>query len=573
MNLRPIGVDLGTTNTVAAAVNASGHTEVLRTREGESQIPSVVLFADERTVVGREAQLRGRAHPDRLAACAKRWLGRSVFDQQIGGEFLSPEVIAACILEQAKREWIGPDDRQSRVVIAVPAHFNETQRHATAMAAEMAGLHLLDLVNEPIAAALAFAEDAPLFSIADAHSGPRAILVFDLGGYTFEATLLSVRPGEMTMVATDHDSFLGGHDWDLRLADLLAEPFIRSRGVDPRESPLELDRLTQRSVQIKHALGVRSHAAVRLAFGGESDIIRITRGQFENATADLVERSGVLCDRLLQRAGLNWARVSQVLLVGGATRMPMIRRMLARRLGRDPDDRVCPEEAVARGAAIYAARALRGSGPLPALRITSTSTHSLGIEGVNPETGQRVNKVLIPKGTPLPVQITREFFAKSDSQRTIVFNVLEGENSHPSGCAKIGVVILRNLPPDVSNEWPIEVTYEYSQSGRLSVDARVRYTDCCVHLETVRPAGVSQTHVAQWKEVVTALAGLPAYRRVRAWERAADHAGPPVVAGWPEPVGVQAFLHRMMPFVFSHAHAGGSCRRSGGGRPAGKKEG
>ena len=554
MNSRAIGFDLGTTNTVAAAVNAAGHTEILRTREGESQIPSVVLYADERTIVGREAQLRGRAHPERLAACAKRLLGQSWYDHAIAGESLPPEVIQACVLEQAKREWIAGDKRQCRVAIAVPAHFNENQRHATAIAAEMAGLHLLDLVNEPIAAALAFAEDAPLFSIADAHSDPRAVLVYDLGGYTFEATLLSIRPGEMTMVATDHDSFLGGHDWNQRLADLLAEHFVRSHGVDPRDAPPTLDLLVQRSIQIKHALGVRSHAAAHLEIGGRSETIQITRSQFENATTDLVERTGLICDRLLQRAGCDWSRVSQVLLVGGATRMPMIRGLLAQRLGRSADDRVCPEEAVARGAALYAAGVLGGRGQPPALQVISTSTHSLGIEGVSEETGERINKVLIPRGTPLPAKVTREFFAKSNAQRSITFNILEGEDLQAARCARIGRVTLRDLPADVSDQWPIEVTYEYSPSGQLGVDARVRYTDCAVHLETVRPAGVSQAHVAQWRKAVTALAGFSAYRAVRDWERAAESAGPVAVAGLPpagpEPAGVQAFLRRMMPFLF-----------------------
>ena len=555
MNLRPIGIDLGTTNTVVAAVNAAGHTEVLRTREGESLIPSVVLFDDERTIVGREAQLRGRAHPGRLAACAKRLLGKSFYDQRIGGESIPPEVIQACILRQASRDWLGQDGRQSRVVIAVPAHFNETQRHATAMAAEMAGLHLLDLVNEPIAAALAFAEDAPLFSIAETHSGPRAVLVFDLGGYTFEATLLSVRPGEMTMVATDHDSFLGGHDWDLRLADLLAERLIRKHGRDPRDVPQHLDQLVQRAIQLKHALTVRSHASTHLSCGGEIETIDVGRRQFEDATVDLVERAGQLCDRLLERAGLSWRRVSQVILVGGATRMPMIRRMLADRLGRDPDNRVNPEDAVARGAAIYAAQAISGSGKPPALQVTSTSTHSLGIEGFDQETGRRVNKILIPRGTALPVKMTREFLARSNPERTIMIHVLEGESSHVSRCARIGLLMLRDLPPDASEPWPIEVTYEYSQSGRLTVDARVRYTDCTVHLETVRPAGVSQVHIAQWKQAVTALAGCDVYRKVRSWERAAEVPGPLVVAGLPtaapkaESEGVLAFLRRMMPFL------------------------
>lgn len=556
MNSRIIGIDLGTTNTVVAAVNPAGHTEILRTREGESLIPSVVLFDDEKTIVGREAQLRGRAHPDRLAACAKRLMGTAFYDHPIGGESIPPEVIQACILQQVKREWVSQDDRQNRAVIAVPAHFNEAQRHATTMAAEMSGLRLLELVTEPIAAALAFAEDAPMFSIVDSQSAPRAVLVFDLGGYTFEATLLSIRPGEMTMVATDHDSFLGGHDWDLRLVDMLAEAFIRGHGVDPRDEPRHLDHLVQRAIQFKHALGVRSHASAHLVCGGKRETVRITRPQFESATADLVEQTGLICDRVLQRGGVPWPRVTQVLLVGGATRMPMIRQMLARRLGRDADDRVCPEEAVARGAAIYAARAIQGGGTPPALQVTSTSTHSLGIEGVNDETGKRVNKVLIPKGTPLPATVTREFFAKRNPQGSIVFNVLEGENSQPDKCVKIGMVILRDLPAEVSEQWPVEVTYEYTPSGRLSVDARARYTNCCAHLTTVRAVGVSQAHVARWKKVITAQSGLPEYRQVLAWERSVESPPPVVVAGLPEPVatpepeGVLAFLRRLMPFIF-----------------------
>ena len=554
MNTRAIGIDLGTTNTVVASINAGGHTEIMRTGEGESLIPSVVLFSDERTIVGREAELRGRKHADRLAACAKQSMGQTSYDHLIGGELLPPEIIQACILQQANREFLGQDDRQCRVVIAVPAHFNETQRHATAMAAEIAGLHLLDLVNEPIAAALAFAEDAPLFSIAENHGGPRAVLVFDLGGHTFEATLLSIRPGEVTMVATDHDSLLGGHQWDLRLVDLLAESFIRRHGIDLRDNPQHLDQLMQRAIQVKYALGAHSHASVHLSCDRLSQTISISRTQFEDATDDLVERTGSLCDRLLQQAGVGWPRVSQVLLVGGATRMPMIRRILAERLGRPVDDRVCPEEAVARGAAIYATQAMNGQRKPPPLQVTSISTHSLGIEGVDQRTGERTNKILIRKGTPLPAKVTREFPCKANSHRTIVFNVLEGEAAEPSACAKIGVVVLRDLPADIADEWPVDVTYEYSQSGRLSVEAKVRYTDCSVHLETVRPAGVSKAHIAQWKKAVTALAGFPAFRNVRVWEQAVEAPGPLAVAGLAkssalEHSRVQAFLRRVIPWA------------------------
>jgi molecular chaperone DnaK len=549
-NLRTIGIDLGTTNTVVAEGNASGHSQILRTREGEALIPSIVLFADERTIVGREAQLRGRAQPDRLAACAKRLLGEPFYDERIGGEQIPPEVIQACVLAEAKRQCLGTDTGDCRAVIAVPAHFNETQRHATAMAAEMAGLCLLDLVNEPVAAALAFSEGTPYLSLAEPHGEPVSVLVFDLGGYTFEATVLSVRPGQVTMVATQHDSFLGGHEWDLRLADLLVKPFLTRHGIDPGKEPEHLEHLVQRLGQVKHALGIRSHTSVNLTVAGKSETVKLKREEFEQFAADLVERTGSMCDRVLQQSRLDWSQLQQVLLVGGATRMPMIRQMLRQRLGRAPNDRVSPEEAVARGAAIYAARARHGDIRPPSLQVTSISTHSLGLEEIDEQTGGRVNKILIRKGTPLPASASHRF-ATSSNHKSIVLTVLEGESSDPGQCLTIGRVFLRDLPADDSGNWRVEVTYQYSASGRLGVDVKVRNANSNVRLETVRPAGVSQAHLVRWRPVVNAQAGFAAYREVCAWERETDSPPPLAVAGLPgaESNGILAFLRRLMPFI------------------------
>lgn len=566
---RAVGIDLGTTHTIVAVANPAGHSEVLRTREGETLIPSVVLLADERSIVGREAQLRGRVHPDRLAACAKLQIGQRFYDQRIDGELIPPEAIEACILQAVKREWFPNENGKCGVVIAVPAHFNEPQRQAMATAAEMSGLPLLDLVNEPVAAALAFAEHTAVLTpavLATSAAGaePHFVLVYDLGGYTFEATILRISPGHVEMIACEHDSHLGGHDWDLRLADALAEPFIRQEGGDPREQPQLLDLLLQRAIQVKLALGVRSHTSLRLACGGQSEKIVVTREQFEGMTADLVERTVQVCESVLRQAQLAWSDLRNVLLVGGATRMPMIRRRLAESTGRAPDDHVNPDEAVARGAAIYAAGLRHGRGGPPTLQVTSVSTHSLGIEGSDQRTGQRVNKILIHKGTPLPATATREFVSNSNSAHMIVFNILEGEDRHPSKCVALGRVMLRDLPPDLSEQWPVEVTYTYSASGRLTVDARVRYTDRQVHLETARPGGVSQFHIARWKQVITAQAGLAEFRQVRAWERAADAAPPLVVAGMDLPredpqsnesSGLLSFLQRAMPYVFRRRQA------------------
>ena len=415
----------------------------------------------------------------------------------------------------------------------------------------MAGLRLLDLVNEPVAAALAFAEHAPQLSPAHPRGKPVSVLVFDLGGYTFEATVLSIRPGRVTMVATQHDSFLGGHEWDLRLAELLAKPFVATHGIDLRKEPQQLEHLVQRIDQVKQALGIRSHASVHLTAGGKSETVTLRREDFEQAADDLVQRTAAICDEVLERSSLNWGLVQQVLLVGGATRMPMIRRMLQERLGRAPSDVAFPEEAVARGAAIYAARARQCGLQPPSLQVTSISTHSLGMEEIDEKTGCRVNKIILRKGTPLPASTNYRFTTNSD-HKSIVLRVLEGESTDPDECLTIGRVFLRDLPAEFSGEWRMEVTYHYSASGQLRVDVQVRNANASVSLEVKRPRGVSEAHVVRWRPVVMAQAGFAAYREVCAWERAADASAPPAVAGLPhaESDGALAFLARLTPFLF-----------------------
>lgn len=573
-NTKAIGIDLGTTHTMVAAASEAGQSAILRTREGEPLIPSVVLFAEDRTIVGREAQLRARTNPDRLAACAKHQLGQPFYSQRVAGEWLPPEVIEACILRAAQRDWQLAKEGKYGAVIAVPAHFNDAQRHALVTAAEIANLSFLDLVNEPIAAALAFAENTTDLLPRGIGDEPHYVLVYDLGGFTCEASVLRCGPNQLDLLATEHDSNLGGHDWDLRLVDYLAEPFIRQQGCDPRSEPAQFELLLQRAAQVKLALGVRSLTSLRLEFCGQSEKIIVSQPAFEEMTADLLERTLAIGEAALRQANVPWSDLRRVLLVGGATRMPMVRRALAQKTGFQPDDRVCPEEAVARGAAIYARRILQGRAAPPALRVTSVSTHSLGIEGTDQKTGRRVNKVLIPKGTPLPASVTREFASSSNSGHAMVFNVLEGEDSNPAKCLTIGRVFLRDLPADVAGEWPVEVKYEYSPSGRLSVDARVRYTDRKVRLEAMRPGGVSKFHVTRWQAAVATLPGMGQYREVRAWERTADAQPPLVLAGAglaaPSPApplapsqgnieigGTLTFLKRVMPFAFRRAGTDG----------------
>lgn len=553
-----IGIDLGTTHTIAANVNEAGYSEILRDREGDHLLPSVVLFDTERTIVGHEARLRGRSRPSRFAACPKRDIGQPFYRQFLDGVRLPPEVIQACILNKVRTAMLEPLRKECSVVIAVPAHYNEAQRQATAAAGEMAGLRVLDLINEPVAVAVAYGEHTALLS-APAEQVATRLLIFDLGGYTFEATLLEVAAGTIRTVATERLSDLGGHDWDLRLADRLAEQFIREHGSDPRENARGLDHLLQLALQAKMALSLRQHTAASVGFNGHVANVRIAREEFEAMTSDLLEQAIALCEKLLGQAGWNWSDITRTLLVGGATRMPMVSEALIKRLGKPPEAGVNPDEAVARGAALYAASLMQfgqAAGRLPHFHLANVSTHSLGIEGVDPLTGQKTNKILLPRGTPLPAKVTRDFVTRQNQQKAITIKVLEGESLDPRECVTIGRVAIRNLPDDMSDQWPVEVTYTYDAHGRITIDARIRYTDREVHLETARLGGVSELHRARWKQLVMSAPGFASYQEMDRWVRAMDLPPPIVIVSSPEepPTEEQSvsmsFLQRLMPFAF-----------------------
>ena len=289
--------------------------------------------------------------PDLVAQWVKREMGAPFYSHPIHGEYLPPEVIQACILRKLKTDLVAAVGSEARTVITVPAYFDELRRKATADAGEMAGLKVVDIVNEPTAAALGFGEQLGYLS---SHGMPReeiTVMVYDLGGGTFDVTLLKLAANNVKTLATDGDVQLGGHDWDKRLVDYAAEAFRKSYSVDPREEPAALNRLYQVVMEAKHSLSARSRSAIRVEHRGCSLDVPIAREQFEEMTADLLERTAYTSRQLIAAAKLQWKDVNRVLLVGGSTRMPMVPAMLEKLTGIQPDRTVNPDEAVARGAA------------------------------------------------------------------------------------------------------------------------------------------------------------------------------------------------------------------------------
>jgi molecular chaperone DnaK len=510
----PIGIDLGTTFSAASYIDHAGHTLVIRNVEGDILTPSVVLFGDNEVVVGKEARTAATVQPDLVAEWVKRDMGSPFYTRPIHGQKLPPEVIQGCILRKLKLDIQRTLGEVNRVVVTVPAYFDEVRRKCTADAAELAGLKILDIVNEPTAAALAFGETLGYLSPTGTPQGEMTIFAYDLGGGTFDATLLKLAPGDIRTLATDGDVMLGGHDWDLRVANFAADAFQKQHGLDPRDDPAAMNRTLAAVIEAKHTLSARVRATIRVEMSGRSSEVQITREQFEELTADLLERTAYTTRQLLATAGLAWKDIDRLLLVGGSTRMPMVVDMLRKMSGMEPDRTVNPDEAVARGAALYAAYLLAkegGTGHETNVKITNVNSHSLGVEGIDPETLRKKNVVLIPRNTPLPAKMTERFSTKTDGQRSIVLNVLEGESTIPGECTAIGRTAIRDLPGGLTKGWPIDVTFEYGSNGRLSVHAIVPGTNHEAKLDLERAAGLSHDGIESWKGAVGTAAGFNSF--------------------------------------------------------------
>jgi molecular chaperone DnaK len=510
---KPIGIDLGTTNSAMAWVDEAGRSALIPNAEGEFITPSVVFFSESEVVVGKNARTAITSHPDMVAQWVKRDMGAPYYSHPIRGHYLPPEVIQACILRKLKADLaraLGPD---LQTVITVPAYFDEMRRKATADAGQMAGLQVLDIVNEPTAAALAFGEALGYLAPGGQPRQELNVLVYDLGGGTFDATLLCLTAGKVRTLATDGDVQLGGHDWDQRLVDYAAESFLKSQQLDPRQDPAALNRLYLDAMEAKHTLSARSKAVIQVNYQGRFAEIAVTREQFEEMSADLLERTSYTSRQLLGVAGLEWKDLQRVLLVGGSTRMPMVARMLQGLTGIQPDRSVNPDEAVARGAALYAGHLLaaRAGAPQSTFQVTNVNAHSLGVEGIDTDTLRKKNVVLIPRNTPLPARHSERFATKSEGQRSIVIKVLEGEGSQPADCIAIGRTVIRDLPVGLPKGWPVEVSFEYGTNGRLAVGAMVPGTHHQARLELVREKGLSNEGLARWQQPVSEAGGFSAF--------------------------------------------------------------
>jgi molecular chaperone DnaK len=414
-------------------------------------------------------------------------------------------VIQAAVLQKLKQDAEMKLGELGDVVITVPAFFNEPRRKATMDAGRLAGLKVADIINEPTAAAIAYGVQAGFVSREGMASQEETILVYDLGGGTFDVTLMRIKGSKYKALATDGDVQLGGIDWDRRIVDFLAEQFMQEHGVDPRDDPAAQQTLMQEAEDAKRALTTRQSITVRFAHQGKRIQATLSREQFESLTADLVQRTIFTVEKLLRDAKAKWTDLTRILLVGGSTRMPMIAKSLEEQSGMKVDRSMSPDEAVAHGAALYAGFLQKGTNATDLnLAVKNVNSHDLGVLGVEKETGMKRRRVMIPRNTTLPARSRSRFVTQRADQARVVVHVVEGGDDSGKHATAIGKCIVSDLPPKLPRKSAVIVQFYYAANGRLSVKAALPEVGCEASTNIERVSGMSEDQLQHWEKRVAA---------------------------------------------------------------------
>jgi molecular chaperone DnaK len=534
-----VGIDLGTTFCAIATLDDHGQAVTLPNIEGEMLTPSAVLIDEGSAVVGQAARDVALEQPERVAMSVKRYMGHSVYGHQVAGRDFRPETLSAIILRKlvhdAERR-IGPI---GKAVITVPAYFDDTRRKATKDAGRIAGLDVLDILDEPTAAALAYSfgtTDGQSFGGTDRPSvlpkvgrpgqplpiKEQTVLVYDLGGGTFDVTLVRLAPRRFEALAIEGDVRLGGKDWDDRIVDFVADKFKSQFGDDPRRDPRSLAALSAAAERAKRTLSKLLQTNITCTHAGQMLTVKLTRAEFESITRELLTRTRLTTQQVLRQAKLDWNQVDRVLLVGGSTHMPMTGHMLQEISGKAPDDSLAVSEVVARGAALHAgivyARSRRTgvqtAAPNGALAAgardllediveINVNAHSLGIE--IKQAAERVNDILIAKNTQLPTAASRVYRTVNENQARVRVKVLQGEAPQADHCISIGECWIEGLPANLPKGSPVQVRCGVGTNGLIDVLALDMTSGKMARTEIHRAIGLSEEEIAREADWVRSL--------------------------------------------------------------------
>ncbi|NND24224.1 MAG: molecular chaperone DnaK [Acidimicrobiia bacterium] len=457
---KAVGIDLGTTNSVVAVLEG-GEPAVVANAEGNRTTPSIVAFKGSEVLVGELAKRQAITNPDNTIRSIKREIGTS-WKETFEGKEYTPQEISARILQKLKTDaeaYLGEDVTEA--VITVPAYFNDAERQATKEAGKIAGLNVLRIINEPTAASLAYGLE---------NSEDQKILVYDLGGGTFDVSVLEISEGVFEVKSTAGDSKLGGDDWDQKVMDWLVEKFKSSTGIDISTDKMAMQRIKEGAEKAKIELSSTSETEINLPFitandsGPQHLLEKLSRSEFEKITADLVERTKAPVNKAIEDAGLSYSDIEHIILVGGSTRIPSIQALVKSMTGKDPHKGVNPDEVVASGAAIQAG-VLKGD--VKDVLLLDVTPLTLGVE-----TKGGIVAKMIERNTTIPTKRSETFTTAEDGQTEVEIHVLQGEREMASGNKSLGKFKLTEIPSAKQGTPQIEVTFDIDANGIVNVNAK-----------------------------------------------------------------------------------------------------
>lgn len=471
-----VGIDLGTTFSVVAFINADGMPQAIPNQYGKMLTPSVVYLGAGGPLVGEDAKERQAQGAEQVASFFKRSMGNPQFELAFEGGTYTAIDLSALVLKQLKQtaeDFLKQPVTQA--VITVPAYFNNMEREATIEAGRRAGLQVLSIISEPTAAALAYGMRPT--------QGTQTVMVYDLGGGTFDVSIVEITPTKQRVLGTDGDHNLGGKDWDDRIVNYLAQQFDSEFGIELLGE--DFNELLVKAENAKKALSARNAVEIKVQAQGRAGTYTLTREQFESMTTDLMRRTEEKSEQVLQDIGRTWADLTNVLLVGGSTRMPMVKTYVERMSHKAPITSINPDEAVALGAAIQAAvemESLPGAKPLLTLgarkKSSDVMSHSLGMIAINEDGSKYVNSVIIRKNQPIPSRESRPYtlaISRRGDNKCEVY-MTQGETDDPQACAFLGKYVFTDLPALSDKTAILDITYAYDKNGIVNVSALERST-------------------------------------------------------------------------------------------------